>query len=227
MPDNTYMASFYFTTIDNEGWSENIYIQSTTVDQAVTTAAGYIAPRMGLSPDNVDMVYGKVSDVAIKGDSKIVLPTMGNYPFIGTWVADPVGSYLEANTALLIELVSDPSKKNRIFLRGLSLDVVTGREFKNPTGYAAKLTALTTFLTGTCYTRNKDIADPTGFSFSQCTDAFFTRVTARKPGRPFSIPRGRRFAHRTTRAATVAGRSSTASAPPTSPSTASHQAQRR
>lgn len=227
MADNTYLASFYFTTIDNEGWSENIYVQATTVDQAVTTAAGYITPRMGLSSDNVDMVYGKVSDVAIKGDSKIILPTTGNYPFIGTWTPTPVGGYLEANTALLIELVSDPSKKNRIFLRGLSLDVVTGREFKNPTGYGAKLSALTTFLVGTCYCRNKDIADPSGFSYTQCTDAFFTKVTARKPGRPFSIPRGRKFAHRTTRAATGAVKSSIASAPPTPPSTGLPRVPRR
>lgn len=197
MPD--YRASYYFVTRDNEGWSENLYLSAADIDTAATNAAGYIAPRMDLSPDNVDMVYGKVSDMTIKGDSLIITPATGFFPFIGTWTADPVGAYLEANTALLIELLATASRKNRIFLRGLSLDVVTGREYKSPTGYNAKLTALFTWLVANVEiaTTNKPVTHPPVYTFAACVAAYLKGPTARKPGRPFSLPVGRKFAHRT------------------------------
>jgi len=212
-----YLASYYFVTKDSEGWSENFVITEASIDDAATFAGGYINLRMALSPDNVDMVYAKVSDVTIKGDSKLVQPTSGNFPFIGTWTADPVGAYLEANTALLIKIVATPSKINRFFLRGLSLDVVTGREFKAPTAFVTALTALNTWLSTNVQVRTQDKphVHPPSYTYAPATDAFFVRVTARKPGRPFAGPRGRKFAHRT--AFPLAARSSTTSAVATQP----------
>lgn len=211
---STYQATYYFTTIDSEGWSENLFLSAADINAAATTAFGYIAPRMAASPDNVEMVYGKVSDTMIKGDSKLITDSLGavTFPAQGTWTANPVGSYLEANTALLIKIVATSTKINRLFLRGLSLDVVTGREFKNPTGFSAVLNGITNFLVTNCQVRTADkpLTKPPVYTYATVNDAFFVRVTARKPGRPFGGPRGRKFAHRT--ASTLAAKSLTSSA---------------
>lgn len=195
-----FLYSSYFSTKDNEGWSENFIVNATDIAAAASQASASIVHRMALSPNNVDMVFGKVSDVSIKGDSLIVLPATGTYPFIGTWAEDPTGAYLEANTALLIEIVTATGKKNRVFLRGLSLDVVTGREFKNPTGYEAALTTWMGDLAGSdrmVRTQNKPHTHPPTYTYTAASEAHFRHVTARKPGRPFGLPVGRKFAHRT------------------------------
>lgn len=218
----TFLVSYYFATKSNEGWSENHYCQETDIDAAATLAATKIGLRMALSPDNVDMVYAKVSDIAVLGDSKIVQPTGQYFPFVGTHVADPVGAYLEANTALLIEWIAGPAKKNRTFLRGLSLDVVTGREMVADAAYSTALNAWITAMIGFIYVQH---ADPlTGIvTYTESIDGFFTKVTARKPGRPFVLPRGRKFAHRS-HALTAAAKSSTSSVPATQPKSVSRKA---
>ena len=122
----------------------------------------------------------------------------GNYPFVGTYTEDPVGAFLEANTALLIEMLAGSVNKNRLFLRGLSLDVVTGREYKAPSGFVTALTALTTFLVGTFVVRKQVVPHtvPPSYTYTTMDNAYFKGVTARKPGRPFDLPRGRKFSHR-------------------------------
>jgi hypothetical protein len=193
-----YRASYYFVTKDNEGWSENLYLSAADIDTAASTAGGYISLRMAVSPNNVDMVYAKVSDMAIKGDSLIVTTMSGSFPFIGTWTETPTGAFLEANTALLIEILATASKKNRMFLRGLSLDVVTGREFLNPTGFNTALNAIFTWLTTNAQvaTQVKPHTHPPTYTFAACVAAYLRGVTARKPGRPFALPVGRKFSHR-------------------------------
>ena len=211
-----FLASFYFNTDDAEGWSENVILQDTDIDSAAAEAASYIGTRMACSPSNCHMVYAKVSDVTIKGDSEIAVPTGQHFPFQGTYVETPTGAFLEANTALLIKVVATAAKVNRFFLRGLSLDVVTGRTFLAPAGFVTALNALLTWhRTHTqVRTADKPLTHPPTYTYAAATDAFFVRVTARKPGRPFSAVRGRKFAHRTLALAS-AGKSSTASAPAT------------
>lgn len=194
----TYRWSSYFQTKDNEGWSENYYLTAADIASAAGLASANIAPRMALSPNNVDMVYGKVSDVAIKGDSLIVLPMSGSYPFVGTYTETPTGCFLEANTALLIEILAGATHKNRVFLRGLSLDVVTGREFLNPSGFATAINAWTSYLSSGVLVRTEVVPHtvPKTYTYTPSDNAYVKGVTARKPGRPFDLPRGRKFAHR-------------------------------
>src|ERR1700747_3564089 len=164
-----FRASYYFGTKDNEGWSENFYMTGADIATEAALAANYISVRRSCSTGNVDMVYGKISDVAVKGDSLIILPMSGNYPFVGTYTEDPVGAFLEANTALLIEMLAWSVNKNRLFLRGLSLDVVTGREYKAPSGFVTALTALTTFLVGTFVVRKQVVPHTVPPSYTYTT----------------------------------------------------------
>jgi len=193
-----FKASFYLNSNDAEGWSENFYVSEADINTAATTAAGYIAPRMALSANNIHMVFGKVSDVTVKGDSLIVLPMSGNYPFVGTYTESPAGCFLEANTALLIELLAGATKKNRIFLRGLTLDVVTGRELLSPSGWASGFATWLTFIKTHFQVRKQVVphTTPPTYTYTDADNAYFQRVTARKPGRPFGEPRGRKFSHR-------------------------------
>lgn len=192
-------ASFYFVTKDQEGWSETFFLAGATLQDCATEAAGYQAPRLACSPNNTDMIFAKVSDVAIKGDSLIVQPVSGNYPLIGTYSETPTGCFLEANTALLIEILASPLKKNRFFLRGLSLDVVTGREYLHPSGFETAITTLMTWLSThpQVRTSNKPVTKPPVYTYAAATQAYIQGVTARRPGRPFDTLRGRKFAHRT------------------------------
>jgi hypothetical protein len=194
----TCRASYYFVTKDNEGWSENLYGSGTDLPTLATKFSAYIALRMALSPNNVDMVYAKVSDVEVKGDSLIIPVSGGNYPVVGTWTETPTGAFLEANTALLIELLAGSTKKNRVFIRGLSLDIVTGREFMNPTAFTTALTAVTTWYASNTQVRQQVVPHetPPRYTYQDCDNSYFKAVTARKPGRPFVLPRGRKFAHR-------------------------------
>jgi len=191
----TFRGTFFFSTDDQEGWTENYYIQEVDIATAATSFAAWIPNRMALSPATVSMDYAKVSDVAVKGDSLIA---GGPFPIVGTYVPATPDTSLEANTALLIVIGAGAAKHNRIFLRGLTLDVVTGRSYRAPGGFATALTAYLTPLIGFAYVRQqvKPHTVPPTYTYTVSTAAFLKRVSARKPGRPFALPVGRKFSHR-------------------------------
>jgi hypothetical protein len=139
--------------------------------------------------------FSKVSDVAIKGDSLVV---GSGYPKPGTYTPSAANLELEVNTAILIEILATPAKKNRIFLRGLTLDAVVGREYQSTGPFDTPLQAWITILkTGPMVrTANKPITKPKVYTYANAINAYIGGVTARRPGRPFVLPRGRKFAHR-------------------------------
>jgi len=131
----------------------------------------------------------------VKGDSLI---SGGPFPILGTYTPATPDTSLEANTALLIVIGAGANKHNRIFVRGLCLEVVTGREYRAPAAFVTALTAYLTPMIGFMYVRQQVVphTTPPTYTYTVSTAAFLKRVSARKPGRPFALPVGRKFAHR-------------------------------
>lgn len=186
----TAKATLFFVSPDSEGWSESFYLSSATINNARTAMDTIIGARLALLADVHKLIYARVSDVAVKGDSLLTqnaLPQFGTYPTTGVTV-------LEANTCVLAELFATSLIKNRIFIRGITGDVVGGREYLAPSAWD---TAFTTWgsvlLSNTAQARHRvSVGPPPTYSYTNITSVFVDKATARKPGRPFDLPRGRR-----------------------------------
>ena len=180
----------FFQSVDDEGWSEGGYLAALDLPTAASSLDTIITARKALLDPNFSMIYARVSDVAVKGDSlppaSTVMPVQGTYAGVGTT--------LEANTALNVLLFADPSKKNRIFMRGLNGKVVAGREYLAPsdwdTAFTAWVSALSTV--GEQVRHRTAIGPPPTYAYAVMASSVVIGATARKPGRPFGLPVGRR-----------------------------------
>lgn len=82
----------------NQGWSERIYIPTTSATGIATAARTIVDYRLALLVPNCSLVYAKYSDVGPKADSiplAYAYPTPGTYPgepFVSPATAPPVGS---------------------------------------------------------------------------------------------------------------------------------------
>lgn len=186
----TFKISYFFQTNDSEGWSENYYVQETDIQTAATFGAGNIAPRMALSPNNVSLIYARASDVAVKGDS-LILP--GTYPVVGTYTLSTGETPLEANSALMIRIFATALVKGRVFLRGLSSGVIVGRDYGAPALFVTRLAAYFAGWATFAYVRHRTSKGPPPvYTYVVSTSLLLDGVSARKPGRPFGQPRGRK-----------------------------------
>jgi hypothetical protein len=183
-------ATIFFQSEDEEGWSEGFYISSTDLAAAAGTLASIIPLRAAMMDPHFSMIYSRVSDVEVKGDS-LVAPSI-TFPVVGTLT--DAGDQLEANTALNVEIFASPSVKNRIFIRGLNIAVIRGREYLAPAGFSAAFEAWDLYLTGNglmCRHRTA-VGPPPTYDYVAATGISPIGATARKPGRPFGLPVGRR-----------------------------------
>lgn len=184
-------ATIFFDSTDSEGWSEKFYLTGADL----TTIRGFldtILPlRLAMLHTSFRAVYARVSDVAVKGDSLLTTVAL---PAFGTYTPAAGITQLEANTAILAELFASPLIKNRMFLRGLSSDVVNGREYTGITGWETAFTAWGGGLIANgCVARHRTaIGPPPTYSYTTITTVSTVKATARKPGRPFGLPVGRR-----------------------------------
>src|SRR5712691_4068093 len=149
----TAKVSFFYRTNDDEGWSESFYFDATDITTAQAAADTGVSPRMALSGPNVNMIYARVSDVLIKGDS---LQLTGPFPQPGTYTPDdPDEQPLIANAALMIRWVATSLIKGRTFLRGLPSEVLLGREYAPTTSFTTALNAWQAWVVGTGLTQGK------------------------------------------------------------------------
>jgi len=183
-------CTLFFESADEEGWSEKFYLGSTDITAAQTSMNTIIPLRAAMLASTMNIIYGRVSDVTIKGDSlppTITMPTAGTYSATGA-------SLLEANTALNVQLFASATQKNRIFLRGLRSDVVVGREYKAPTGFSTAFSAWSSaMITANVVVQHRTVVGPPPvYTYNTVSAINIIGATARKPGRPFGLPVGRR-----------------------------------
>ena|SRR5262249_8505410 len=182
--------TLFFSSQDSEGWSESFYFSAATLIAVEDTMNTVIPLRAALMPSDFSIIYGRVSDVAIKGDS--LQATGTTFPVVGTYSG--AGDTLEANTALLVVSFATASIKNRIFMRGLTSDVVLAREYQAPSLFTTAFTSWAdAIIAGGAVCRHRTAAGPPPvYSYTTTGNITVVLATARKPGRPFGLPVGRR-----------------------------------
>jgi hypothetical protein len=189
MTINAKMTLFWSTPY-NEGWSESFYLGQTDISAAQSHMDTLIPLFQACRTTAHELVYARVSDQAIKGDSLVT--TLG-LPMFGTHSLGTNEHLLEGNTCLLCTLFASSTVKNHTFFRGLTTDTVQGRLYVTsgwfPTAFSTLAAALIV-AAAECRHRTSKGPPPT-YTYVPATSYSIIKATARKPGRPFGIVRGR------------------------------------
>lgn len=192
MSGTRFKASLFLQDESATGWSENFYIQSTDIATATAAFETLIPELMDLRPATVSGIWGRVSDLDVKGDSKQASAI--TFPVVGTYSPPGGETQSEPSTALLVSLVSSATEKNRWFLRGISSNLVEGRSKVPETAWDANFATVVTALKASWSTYVKNPSPPPTKMLDAITDVSIVRATTRRVGRPFASPRGRRTA---------------------------------
>jgi len=193
MPINA-KATYFWSSEYDEGWSESFYLQGTDLAACKTIADTILTQLLALRDPTQTMVWARVSDVAVKGDS-LLLSGPTAFPCAGTYTPGAGAKNLEADSAIKLRLNATASIKNLIFLRGLTTDALTGRSYQPVTAFDTAFNNLLTQIVTTTpvYVRHRtSVGPPPTYSYTVINEAVVVGVTSRKPGRPFGIVRGRR-----------------------------------
>lgn len=186
-----FRASIFWSSLDGEGWSENFFIDEPTIVAAQADMDTLIPQLAALRSAHWKIDFARVSDVAISGDS---LPSSITMPVVGTYTP-PLGAInLEANSAILIELFADSQTKGHWFLRGMTSAQIAGRILQSEATFDANLSMVATNISGGGFkVRSLNLpGPPPSYIYTTITAVFALRASARKPGRPFGVVRGRR-----------------------------------
>lgn len=173
------------------GWSEVYYLSFTDYTTAMTALQSIITARMALSFSDVTCYFVRVSDVTIRGDALIALPTTP----AGTRPTGTGGATMDTSLCLACRQdTADNLTRVRHYVRGLySLDVTMA---PTPlwTPVAGTITALTNYqnavVTNCVAWVNRTAKPPVTKSFSTSTHKSYLSI--RKAGRPFGLQVGRR-----------------------------------
>ena len=186
----TAKMTLFFESLDAEGWSESTYHSATDINEAATFIVNIVAKRADMLDSHFSIIYARVSDVAVKGDSLVSATQV--FPVVGTLLTS--GDQLEANTALNVELFNSASIKNRLFIRGLNSGVVKGREYLGPVNFTTAFTAWSAqqLTNGSQCRHRTSVGPPPVYTYVDTATFSVVGATARKPGRPFGLPVGRR-----------------------------------
>jgi hypothetical protein len=186
-----FRLSIFYLSNDNEGWTENYYWNGTNLTGAQTQLDSLIGQRVPMLCNHFKIVDGRASDVTLRG---AVLFTTISMPQVGTYVLTGTNEPLEANTAIVQRFNAIAPRYAKIYLRGLSSDVIKGREKAVAAGWDAAHSIWTaTILGGSFQARHRLTPPPHAtYSYSTISADGGILVSARKPGRPFDLLVGRR-----------------------------------
>jgi hypothetical protein len=185
-------SNLFFQSDDGEGWSEHYLIQQANADLAQATLAGLVPLRCAILDNHFKIVNGRVSDETIHGDSYPVADIA--FPQAGTFTSTGAVA-LMANAAIKVRLLGDPPLKGLIYMRGLNDIIVVGRHFTGDSTWNIAFGAYAAYLVDPANAFYMSLEDPPGsgvVSKIAVQHAVVDGVTARKPGRPFGLPVGRR-----------------------------------
>lgn len=185
-----FVQTYFWESGDAEGWSEHFYHQAANIATSQAAMDSLIPLLCALRDDYCNMIYARVSDVTVRGDS---LASTLSFPQPGTYTI-PVGEHdLEANSAILVQLFATSLLKNHWFLRGLTTSKIKGRSLVPETTWDTNFAAVASVLQGGTYSvrHRTSLGPPPTYSYTSIVTATDERATARKPGRPFGLLRGR------------------------------------
>jgi len=183
----TAQGTLFFQDINSSyGWTENYYYKDAAdLDAALSLLLVLIPLRVAVLTDIHNLVAGRISNVAIVNDSKLVtgLPVTGDLASTTITAVQPWSSLLTRNEASSLY-------RGRTFFHGVLEDTfLPGRSYDSANANNAAWQALFTEMKDRCALKHR-VA--TVLTFTQFTAVLPMRMVERKVGRPFNLLRGRR-----------------------------------
>lgn len=188
------------------GWSETYGLDAADVESATGVFRLLQLARKDLLGENAQITYRRVySADPNNGESYLKAVAFKD------GVPDPNhGLSDRPYSAVLCDLSLEGNKKGRIFMRGVPDDMIT-QGHGNPTGFSPSASWINAFddfnfaLVGNSFrrikvTRTNPGSTPPAYDItsSLIQKVEYKKAVSRNTGRPIELPRGRRFAHRTT-----------------------------
>lgn len=190
---NPLLVGTLFFNCRGFGWSESYPLIATTYAQAGAAIAAILTARLNMLATDVTCVYGRVSDLNVRGDSSPVTILNGG---VGTYPG-PAGTITgDSNTVELIRFQATNFHRSVKPVRALPSDCFINT---TPTLTAAFVNAQAIWgnlVEADCSiaTRIKPTpAAPPYYTFTAITSWTGERFSHRKVGRPFGFVRGRRL----------------------------------
>jgi len=185
MPD--YQGTLFFQdNASSYGWTENYFYEGVAdIDAALALLAVLIPLRAAVLTDRHNLAAGRVSDIAVLNDSKLVsgLPVVGDVVSTNLTVVQPWTALLTRNEATSLY-------RGRTFFHGtLETTFTSGRNYDTGNPQAADWTALFTEMVDRCSLKHKVGLVTLLTPYSAILPL---RQVERKVGRPFNLLRGRR-----------------------------------
>ncbi len=172
-----------------QGWSESYYTEQADMGAAIPVLDTLVPLLMSLRTAQNRMLYARASDVSIRGDSQ--LSTL-SFPYVGTYSPSLGVNAISADVGLLVQLFASSKRKNHVFMRGMSDDIITGLVFNSEPAWQASFDFLNSELTADCKTQTRISPTNPTKQYDNILSVFVVGVHSRKPGRPFGLPVGRR-----------------------------------
>jgi len=186
-----FRLSYFFLSPNSEGWSENYYWQGADITSAKAELDSLLNLRKAMLPTTFEVVGARASDVSVRGN---VAFSNNVFPILGTYTIPAGAVALEANTAIVQQFLATAPRYAKFYLRGLTSAVIHGRSKVAEATFDTAFNAWKTAVAGGAFLARHRLTPPphATYSYSPMTNFGSTLVSARKPGRPFDLLRGRR-----------------------------------
>lgn len=184
-----YVAQAFFAS-DDGGWSESYYMLSPVLATAQGQFGQIMSYRLGLLCGDNDLVYSRLSDVAIRGDA---IPS-GVAPAGGTYSVSTVKSQ-SGYAALLYQEQATAAHRASRWIRQLPSDCFANGDWSPTTLFISTFASFRTTVLADTVMRSQIVPHtvPATYNYLALTDLIFRYLGSRRLGRPFGSPRGRRL----------------------------------
>jgi len=180
------MVGTCFFTHGLNGWTEVYPLLAGGYAEASVSLGSILAARQDLLTSEVVNVFNRVSDITVRGDSKIVAGQgAGDYvPVSGDLSPDPV--------VLKLRQEAGPPLRSIRYLHGVPEEVIENGIYAPTLVFENAMTAYIAAVLAGAGILKKDAGPPVTYSVVEIAEAAVVGVWARKVGRPFGLHRGRR-----------------------------------
>lgn len=185
---------FFQSNSGSSGWTEIFYPAPLTSAGAAANLLAAVALRKEILHIDCAITNVTMSDIAISGDSTILLGA----PVQGT--ATGTEGYLPLDSALLIRWTVDVFTRNKTYVRGLPAHTVVDGLYTFPVGFNDDLDAWIAGIESRMVFKGINTVNDTppparivGFKPAS-NGVAVAKIARRKVGRPFGLSHGRRLA---------------------------------
>lgn len=186
-----FIATLFFNC-RNFGWSEVYPTVATSYANAIVTLQTLASDRLQMLCSDVTLMYGRVSDQNVRGDSAIA-----NVFGTGVWDTSPNPTVtFDDDITYTFRVEGTPLYRATRHLRGLPTSEFTGSNFLPGIPYKATITTWMQDMIEQCAVSTAikpKPATPPYYIYTPITSVTYNRQSHRKAGRPFGIVPGRRL----------------------------------